>query len=138
MKRIVLFGFISFLSFTMTAQSVIIDKVITKVGGEFILLSDVEGQYAYISQNGQDITENDKCQILEGIISQKLMVYQAKLDSISVSRDEIEAQLDFRFENVLRQMNGDEAFFKEYYGASVAEMKDRMRDDQEEQILFKL
>lgn len=135
MKRSILYSFFSLIMFSATAQSTVLDKVITKVGGEFVLLSDVEGQYAYISQSGQDIGQDDKCQILEGIIAQKLMVYQAKLDSISVTQDEVEAQLDFRFENVLRQMNGDEAFFKEYYGASVAEMKDRMRDDQEEQIL---
>jgi len=121
--------------FSAMAQSTVLDKVITKVGGEFVLFSDVEGQYAYISQSGQEVSQSDKCQILEGIIAQKLMVYQAKLDSISVTQEEVEAQLDFRFENVLRQMNGDESFFKEYYGASVAEMKDRMRDDQEEQIL---
>jgi len=52
-----------------------------------------------------------------------------------VSDDEVEAQLDFRFDNVLRQMNGDEEFFKEYYGATVSEMKERYRDDQKQQIL---
>lgn len=135
MKRSILFSFFSLCVFSAMTQSTVLDKVITKVGGEFVLLSDVEGQYAYISQSGQEVGQSDKCQILEGIIAQKLMVYQAKLDSISVTQEEVEAQLDFRFENVLRQMNGDEAFFKEYYGATVAEMKDRMRDDQEEQIL---
>jgi peptidyl-prolyl cis-trans isomerase SurA len=134
-KNIVLLALLTLTSVALTAQSTVIEKVIAKVGGEFILLSDVESQYAYISESGQSLNESDKCQILEGIVAQKLMVYQAKLDSIFVSQDEVEAQLNFRFENVLRQMNGDEAFFQEYYGATVAEMKDRMRDDQEEQIL---
>ncbi len=118
-----------------TAQPQILDKVVTKVGGEFILLSDVENQYAYILQSGQEIKDEDKCQILEGLIAQKIMVYQAKLDSLIVSDAEVEAQLDFRFESILRQMNGDEAFFSEYYGATVDEMKNRMRDDQKQQIL---
>lgn len=119
----------------LAQESLIIDKVIAKVGGEFILLSDVEGQYSYIKQNNPEVGEEAKCQILEGIIAQKLMVYQAKLDSLNVTDAEIESQLDYRFQNVLQQMNGDEDFFKEYYGASVEEMKNRMRDDQKEQIL---
>jgi len=122
-------------TFFVTAQSSILDKVVTKVGGEFILLSDVENQYAYIVQSGQELKREDKCQILEGLIAQKIMVYQAKLDSVVVSDAEVEAQLDFRFESILRQMNGDEAFFQEYYGATIDEMKSRMRDDQTQQIL---
>jgi len=113
----------------------IIDKVIATIGGEFILLSDVEGQYAYIVQNGNEVNEEAKCQILEGIIGQKLMVHQSRLDSLQVTADEVDAQLDFRFDQVLQQMKGDEAFFQEYYGATVDQMKARMRDDQREQIL---
>jgi peptidyl-prolyl cis-trans isomerase SurA len=32
-------------------------------------------------------------------------------------------------------MNGDEAFFEEYYGATISEMKERYRDDQRHKIL---
>lgn len=113
----------------------ILDKVVATIGGEFILLSDVEGQYAYIAQSGNDVTEEAKCQILEGIIGQKLMVHQSRLDSIQVTAAEVDAQLDFRFDQVLQQMKGDEAFFQEYYNATVDQMKARMRDDQREQIL---
>ncbi len=135
MKKISLSFLITLITIAGFTQSRVIDKVIAKVGGEFILLSDVESQYAYILQSGQEIQKEDKCQILEGIIAQKLMVYQAKVDSVIVTDAEVEAQLNFRFDNVLQQMNGDEAFFKEYYGASVAEMKERMREDQKQQIL---
>lgn len=124
-------------STTLAQQNgpVLLDKVIARVGSEYVLLSELEGQYAYLSESNPSITEQDKCQIMENLIAQKVIVYQAKIDSITVSNEELEAQLDFRFESILRQMNGDEEFFQEYYGATVNEMKDRYREDQKQQIL---
>jgi len=116
-------------------QSYVVDKVVAKVGSEFVLLSEVEDQYAYSLTQDPTLGEDIKCQILDNLIAQKLIIYQAKLDSVEVSEQEVEAQLDLRFDNILRQMNGDEEFFAEYYGAGVVEMKERYRDDQRQQIL---
>lgn len=114
---------------------VLLDKVICKVGSEYILLSELEGQYAYIKESSPEITEDAKCEMMENLIAQKIIVYQARLDSIEVSDEELDAQLSYRFESILRQMNGDEAFFQEYYGATVNEMKERYKDEQKQQIL---
>ena len=111
-------------------------KVVAKVGGEIVLLSDIEDQYSYLKQNSVTLDENAKCDIIAGIISQKIIIHQAKLDSIEITDAEVDAQLNFRFDNVLAQMNGDEEFFKEYYGATVKEMKEKYRVDQKEQILL--
>ena len=119
----------------INAQSYLLDKVVAKVGSEFVLLSDVEDQYAYAKTQDPTIEEDSKCYILDNIIAQKVIIYHAKLDSVEVSDEEVESQLDFRFDNILRQMNGDEEFFQEYYGATIAEMKERYRDDQKQQIL---
>jgi len=113
----------------------LLDKVISKVGSEYILLSELEGQYAYIKESNPGITEMAKCEMMENLIAQKIIVYQAKLDSLEVSDEELDAQLTYRFESILRQMNGDEEFFKDYYGATVSEMKDRYKDEQKQQIL---
>ena len=117
------------------AQTMIVDKIVGKVGSELILLSELEDQYQYISKQQVGIGPDAKCGIMENLIAQKVIIYQAKVDSVEVSDEEVEAQLDYRFDNILRQMNGDEAFFKEYYGFTVAEMRDRVRDDQYQQIL---
>lgn len=116
-------------------QSYLIDKVIAKVGSEYILLSDVEEEYSYAKSKNPLMDQQVKCSILENLIAQKLIIYQAKLDSVEITDAEVDTQLDYRFESILRQMNGDEAFFEEYYGATVNEMKSRYRDDQKQQIL---
>ncbi|MBK8701356.1 MAG: peptidylprolyl isomerase [Saprospiraceae bacterium] len=124
-----------FLTMSVNAQSYLIDKVIARVGGENILLSEVEDEYAYMVTSKATVTPDAKCEILKNLIAQKLIVYQAKLDSVEVTEEEVESQLSFRFESILRQMNGDEAFFREYYGATVNEMKERFREDQRQKLL---
>ncbi len=135
MKSILLFTLVLCLNINSHAQSYLLDKVVAKVGSEFVLLSDIEDQFAYAKTQDPTISEDVKCQLLDNVIGQKVIIYHAKLDSVVVSDQEVEAQLDFRFENILRQMNGDEEFFREYYGASIVEMKERYREDQKQQIL---
>lgn len=119
----------------LQAQPMVVDKVIAKVGSELVLLSDLEDQYQYIVKQEADVPREAKCNIMENLIAQKVIVYQAKVDSVEVSDAELDAQLDYRFESILRQMNGDEQFFKDYYGVTISEMRERVRDDQEQQIL---
>jgi peptidyl-prolyl cis-trans isomerase SurA len=116
-------------------QGKIIDKIVAKVGGEYILLSDIEKQYSYMKQSQPDMDETYKCDVLESIIAQKIMVHQSKLDSIEISDEEVEAQLEFRIESILGQMGNDESFFEEYYGQSVEEVKEWMREEMKDQIL---
>jgi len=127
----------SLVSHVLTGQKqLLIDKVIAKVGSETILLSDVEAQYSYaLEQQGIEGSPEVKCQILEAIMGQKLIVHQARLDSVIVSDDEINSQLDYRVNGVLRQMNNDEAFFEEYYGMTVDKMRSNLREDLEQQLL---
>lgn len=112
----------------------IIDKVIINVGGEYVLYSEMITNYRYIKDRNPK-ADVDICEVAEQIISQKILVDQAKLDSILVSDVEVEGQLDYRFQNILRQMGGDEARFTEYYGKSISEMKDDQREDMKQQIL---
>lgn len=134
-KVVICFCILVFITIARGQESLLIDKVIAKVGSENILLSEVEEEFSYALKQKPGLEPEIKCEILESIIEQKVIIYQAKLDSVEISEDEVETQLDFRFDAVLRQMNGDESFFKEYYGATIAEMKDRYRDDQRQKLL---
>lgn len=123
-------------TFTVSAQEkVLIDKVIAKVGTETILLSDIESQYNYLVQQQGIVDPSVRCDIMQSIIGQKLIVHHAKVDSIVISDEEIEASLDFRMDQALRQMGGDENMFQEYYGMTVNKMKSNLRDDLEQQML---
>ena len=117
------------------AQNMMIDKVIVQVGSELILLSEVEEQFAYASEQKGGIPPEARCQILEQVMAQKLMVNQAKLDSIVVSDPEVETQLDARFERILQMMGGDTKQFEDFYGQTIAQAREGMRSELKGQLL---
>ena len=136
LKNIFSVMFLGFLSIGVLAQEgKTIEKVIAKVGGEYILYSELMGAYQYQKQNDPTLSEDALCPLLEQMISQRILVNQAKLDSIIVSEPEIEGQLDARITNILGMMGNDEERFVEYYGKSVVAVKEDFREDIRQQML---
>ncbi len=114
----------------------ILDKVIAKIGGELILFSEIEEQFSLVSQRqGGEIPDEARCEIVQNQIITKLILNQSRLDSIEVSDIEVEAQLDARFEQILKYMQDDESQFVAYYGQSIAETKEQFREDLKNQLL---
>lgn len=135
MKNIIILCLVGLCTQISAQDRFLIDKVIAKVGTETILLSDVESQYSYTAEQAGYAEPGMKCEIMKSLIGQKLIVHHAKLDSVEVLEEEIESNLDFRIDQVLRQMNGDEQFFEEYYGMPVKEMRENLREDLRQQML---
>ena len=120
----------------MSAQeSRLIDKVVAYVGSELVLYSEVEEQFAQLKERNPEMTDDQKCAILENIMVQKLLVNQAKLDSVEVMDEEVDLQLDARIDRILAMMNNDVTQFESYYGKSIAQVRDQFRDDLKNQIL---
>lgn len=133
--RIILAALLLSLSSGLFAQSEIIDKIIAAVGGELVLLSELEEQYSLIAAQQGGLPPEARCYILDNIMGQKLLVNQAKLDSVLISDEEVEAQLDARIEQILAYMNNDYRQFEEYYGQTVNQVKDQFRVDLRDQLL---
>ena len=113
----------------------IIDEVIARVGSEYILLSDLEEQYALaVSQTNEALPENARCAMLDQALVGKLLFNQSKLDSIEVNDGEVETQLNARIDRILSYMGGDVNQFEDYYGQSITATKEQFREDLREQI----
>ena len=135
-KTLILIIFIFAYQISHSQEKLLVDKVIAQVGSELILLSDLETEFNYLKSINQIQDEEEaKCMILEQIMVQKLLIDQAKLDSIDVTDDQIDAQLTLRMDAILRQMGGDEELFKQYYGKTVQEMKEIYREDIKNKLL---
>ena len=119
---------------TLAQERVIIDKIVATVGDEVILLSEVEEQYAYDSERAGALPEGARCAILERLMIQKLLVNQAKIDSVIVEDDVVEQQLTSRIDYILGLMNNDVSQFEEYYGKSIAQVRADMREDLRAQV----
>lgn len=116
-------------------QKAIIDKVVAMVGGEVILLSEVEEQYALMKAQQPNLPDGARCDVLENLLVGKLLLNQAKLDSIEVAEAEVEDQLNARIDRILAYMNGDITQFEDYYGQTITQVKDQFREDLRNQIL---
>ena len=119
----------------LCGQQQVIDKVVATVGGELVLLSEVEEQYALMEDQNGPLPQGMRCNILSQIMGSKLLLNQAKLDSILVGNDEVEQQLNARIERILTYMNNDVSQFEAYYGQTINEVKEQFREDLKNQIL---
>ncbi len=133
---------VKFIAFLLSFSSVIVlngqnllDKVVATVGGEPILLSEIEQQYSYLKEGKTKVPESARCEILENMIVQNLLLNQAKLDSIVATDQEIDAEVNARIEEILRYMGNDESQFEDYYGKNVSEVRNQMHDPIQQQIL---
>lgn len=109
------------LSGTAFSQKVI-DKVVAQVGEEIILLSDIQAARLQEIQSGLDGDKFSDCMILEELMYEKLLVNQAKIDSIEVSDDMVNQEMEARLREIARQIGSMEAL-EEFYGKSVAQIK---------------
>lgn len=117
------------------AQKAVIDKIIGQVGGELVLLSELESQYTQMVQQMGGEPEGGRCMVLESLLANNLLLNQAKLDSVDVTDEEVEDQLDARVEKILSMMNNDITQFQEYYGKSVPQVKSDMRRDMKNMLV---
>ena len=109
--------------------------MIARIGGEYILLSDLEEQFALAaSQSNESIPPEARCNILDQILVGKLLYNQSKLDSIEVTDAEVETQLNARIDRILSYMGGDINQFEDYYGQSITATKEQFREDLRENL----
>lgn len=125
------------LSNSLYAQSdALIDEIVGVVGNKIVLHSDIEIQYQQSLAQGMSPDESVKCQIFDQLMMEKLLVNQAELDSLVVTEDEIETELDNRFRYYISLL-GSEEKFEEYFNKTVLEFKDEFRPEVQQILLAK-
>ena len=123
----------SFAAFSQEVENKnVLDRIIVKVDNYFILKSEVENQYQQYITSGQANSPN-RCQILEGLVVNKLMLAKAEIDSVIVDDKRIEAELNSRMEQMEGQY-GSAKNIVEAYGKSIATLKEDLRSSLKEQL----
>lgn len=127
MKKYFLYlGFVLF-GFSVFAQQNI-DKTIAVIGKYIVLKSELERELKGMAANGIKVTDSLRCLMLDELMYQKLLLAQADKDSVHVKDEQVDNELDRRMNYYLAQF-GDEGKFEAFYGKSVKQYKDEMRDD---------
>ena len=114
----------------------IIDGIVGIVGGNVILISDIENQYMQIRSQGniQGTASKLKCQIFENMLFQKLLLHQAQVDSIKVTDAQVELEMDRRMRYFISQAGTPERL-EEHFGKSLVEIKNELREVIRESML---
>jgi peptidyl-prolyl cis-trans isomerase SurA len=137
--RKIIFAFtVSLLAFTFAlAQPKTIDKIVAVVGNNIVTQAQLESQYLQYANrtNVKNLSKHEIfCRLLEQSLFQKLLVAQAQKDSLEVSDAQVDGELDRRVRYFINQF-GSEQKFQEFYGKSVDEFKNDLRDDVKDILL---
>ncbi len=117
-----------------TKEPMVIDEVIAVVGNTPVLRSELD---VLISQIDPDIVVTDelRCAIFRRLLTDKMLVHQAGVDSLPIDDGEVEDKMDNNLRFFERQMNS-RANLERYLGMSIGEYKQQMRPKVKSQMLI--
>jgi peptidyl-prolyl cis-trans isomerase SurA len=115
-------------------QKVVADKISAIVGDRIILQSDIKNSIADIARQGGTIPENAECVLMEQALLSKVLMLQAEKDSLPVTEEDIEAELDQRIRYFINQVGTQEAL-EEMAGKTIYQIKDDARESVKERKL---
>ncbi|WP_316835817.1 peptidylprolyl isomerase [Pedobacter nutrimenti] len=129
MKKILLMaGGLLCLFLNVQAQKKNIDKVVAVLGGNIILLSELNQQYAQYLNSGNQNGDGVKCYILQQMLVQKLLKQQAEIDSVMVDDKQVDDEVDRRMRSSIQRAGGQDRL-EQFLNKSVLQYKDEIRPD---------
>ena len=116
---------VTLISFNANAQvkkGDLVDGISAVVGDEIVLESDILEQQNYAIQQGA--AQTNKCEFMEQILSNKLLIYKAKKDTLIQDRTAaIRAQAGDKYNQILSQFPSERAMLDSYKFRSSYELK---------------
>jgi len=134
LKKLIFSFFIVLSALSYAQQGSVIDEVVAVVGEDAILRSEIEAQFLRMQAEGYDYEGDLKCNILEQLLLHKLLLNQAKIDSITVNESAIISEVDATINHYIQQIGSKEKM-EEYFNKSTSEIKDELRLVKREQSL---
>lgn len=125
---------IAFFSFSIIAavsnaqpKKVIADKIIAVVGNKIILKSDIDNTILDMQRQGMEVPADARCLSLEQAMSIKALVLQAEKDSLPVSDEEVDADIDNQIRYFISQY-GSKDEVEKIAGKSIYQIKEDFKE----------
>jgi peptidyl-prolyl cis-trans isomerase SurA len=114
----------------------LVDRIVAVVDKEIITESELNERVTFLAvQNHIDPNQAGlRMQVLDGLVSEKLVLAQALIDSVEVTDDEVTRALDQQIANFVRQV-GSEQRVEQMYGKSISRIKREYRTEIKNQLL---
>ena len=142
LKQLLFFtAIISLFTTSLLAQETnVADRIIAVVNDRIILKSDVDEEVSqYMNQveaQGQEVefSEDLWYSALQSMVDNYVMLERAKVDSITVTDEMVNRQMDARINDLIRQAGGERAV-EEAFGKSIIQLRADFRDQFREQMV---
>lgn len=124
------------LAITFTASAQTLDRIVAVVHDEVILESELNAQVQFFVLNNRIDAETPglKEQVLQSMINEKLIVAKAIEDSVTVTDDEVQQQLENTIQQRIQQV-GSEQRLEELYGMPITRIRREYRDEMRRSLL---
>lgn len=115
-------------------KKVMADKIIATIGDKIILKSEIDNSISDMQRQNIDVPANANCLLLEQALGLKALVLQAELDSIPVSDEQVDAEIDNKIRYFINQY-GSKEVVEQIAGKTLFQLKDDFRQTFREQKL---
>jgi peptidyl-prolyl cis-trans isomerase SurA len=121
---------------TLFAQThkVMADRIIATVGDKIILKSEIDNSISDMQRQNITVPANAKCLLLEQALGLKALVLQAEIDSLPVSDEDVDADIDNKIRYFVNQY-GSKEIVEQIAGKSLFQLKEDFRQTFREQKL---
>ena len=111
----------------------VVDKTVAVIGNEVIMISDVEEE---VQMQMSDFTSDktSRCELLEQMMTAKLFLMQARVDSLVLDNSMVESNLSQRMDQLRTYYGGDEGV-EEVFGKPMYKLRQEWRKSLEDQTL---
>jgi peptidyl-prolyl cis-trans isomerase SurA len=111
-----------------SAQNNVIDEIVWVVGDEAIYKSEVEEARREGLKHGTQWEGDPYCVIPEQLAVNKLFLNQAELDSIFVTDEDVEAQVDYDMKDLMNDFGSEEKIEEYYDGMTIEQIRRRITE----------
>jgi peptidyl-prolyl cis-trans isomerase SurA len=117
-------------------QQEALDRIVAVVDNDIILESELSSQVQFLALNNRidAKTPGLRDQVLQNMINERLIVARAIEDSVTVTDEEVQQQLDQSIQQRVQQV-GSEARLEELYGMPLSRIKREYRDEMRKNLL---
>jgi len=118
------------------AQNNVIDEVVWVVGDEAIYKSEVEEARQEAQMRGMQWDGDPYCVIPEQLAVNKLFLNQAELDSIFATDDDVSAEVEYYYKEMVNQAGSEDKLSEYYNGMTPDQIRSRLYETRRQEYVI--
>lgn len=114
-------------------KKIVADKIIGVVGDRIMLKSDIDNQINDAKSKDYELPPDASCYLMQQLIINKMLAIQAEKDSLPVSDEEVEAEVENQIRYFVQQY-GSKEVIEQITGKTLYQFREEMREPFREKL----